>query len=1272
MAGSSVVGALHVTLGLDSAQFEKGLKNAQDKLAGFDVGRGLESGLKQIEDRLGDTASEIGGFGTVLSSLGGAGLAAAAALGGVALALDKTKEAIAEAAEFGKLAKTVGTSTDFIQKFNFAARQSDVEVGAADAALKGLNESLGAVQGNLPRAKQLAAVFQLLGFSPDQLRQFQSVEDFFPVLAQRISETGNAAEQAAIAKKLGIEELLPLLKDGSEGFNSLAKAASDLGVVMSASTIAQAKEAKEKLTELDQVMKAQKDITFAQYADTLVSLATAWHKVEEAGFHAITALTHTQPLSVKIQEAQYNVDHADAYAAQIGLGAASPDLKAHLKKQLNDLELQDLNDYLKATPAKEGPAKPLPSIPNKSGHSTTVADDTALAAAQKAELAAQIALTGDIDQLANLRAQEIDTETQNANRKIQDEVKEKKISQSTADRVVVQNDLAENAKLELNQRQRIADLAQRAAQNEAQFVGYGQRIASAEAQMAGTAEERARLEEASLAARQRSEFNTTKAALDAEVVAKKKSQAEADSLLVTLAEAQTAERELKRRQDADAIAKEALDRQKADLQDQSDILASSEGLAKSTTARADIEIGRLKLAQQQEILDQQAIIDSKTASDAQKAEAEKRLKDLAVIHTNQLQIALAETSVYKRMSEAADAASGLKSAIASHDWAGIFDQMQRAVQTVEAAFQNQGLSGGLASLGAIAATTLGGKTGSALGTGITASVIAGGVASALTGAGFLAGGGLFGGSALGSALLGAAAFTGPLAPVIGLVAGLATLFTNTKPSNFTASAAFNGTSGVSLGGDKPNSSTTSLAQQAANSLLQAEQTLKAAGVTLTTTVAGLEIGQRDPSKITLSNGQVLNSGVGDASAAVDTALKAVLRGAQFTDQAEQKLVNSMLDAGKGFDDVVSALNNYQAAQAALTNVTNQIQQLTDPQAYDLGQVKANIDTQKKAAQAAADAGYITADQLSQVNAQLDRLSQLQIDQVMAKYGDAVAQAAAQQLAAEKATAAAAQQAADQQVQDAQAALSAARQAEAATLQTSINQFTQVASSLTQFASTLLPNALANISSYLNLSAQFDLTAAQARLGDLTAASSLATVGQQFLTVSKTQAKTLADFQFDQAKVRAGALAAADTATRQASIAQQQLDQLNATVDQLLGVNNKLLSVVAAIDALTAAEAGAAVAYQNALAAAQATDAQAAATVATVQVTSPDLSAASDTSAIAASASTLTAAAPDTSSAVAAQVAQLLPALQAVVMNTRVFADYADQWNAVGIPTVAAP
>jgi hypothetical protein len=255
---------------------EKGAKKsaqaAEDAFAKPNIGKSLQKFFDSTRFTvLEEGATRARLFGSALEPLGAFGLAAAAGVAAFGFAMERTEKAVEFAAGVAKLGKETGTTTDFIQEFNFAARQSEVDVGQADVALKKLNQSLGLVQSGLAR-KQLANAFKAIGFTPEQLRQYHDVGDFFPVLVDRISKIGDAAEQAAIAKRLGIEELLPLLQNGATNFNVLAKAARDLGVVMDEATIKKAEEAKVKLNELDQVMKAKANITFAQFAGTLVKL----------------------------------------------------------------------------------------------------------------------------------------------------------------------------------------------------------------------------------------------------------------------------------------------------------------------------------------------------------------------------------------------------------------------------------------------------------------------------------------------------------------------------------------------------------------------------------------------------------------------------------------------------------------------------------------------------------------------------------------------------------------------------------------------------------------------------------------------------------------------------------------------------------------------------------------------------------------------------------------------------------------------------------------
>jgi hypothetical protein len=133
------------------------------------------------------------------------------------------------------------------------------------------------------------------------LEQYHDIGDFLPVLADRIAKVGDAAEQAAILKKMGGEELLPLLKDGAAGFDALAKKAQDLGIVMDHATIEKAEEAKKKLTELDDVMKAKANITFAEFADTLIKVKQAFLDAETAGLRFLAMITGTESIQGQAQ-----------------------------------------------------------------------------------------------------------------------------------------------------------------------------------------------------------------------------------------------------------------------------------------------------------------------------------------------------------------------------------------------------------------------------------------------------------------------------------------------------------------------------------------------------------------------------------------------------------------------------------------------------------------------------------------------------------------------------------------------------------------------------------------------------------------------------------------------------------------------------------------------------------------------------------------------------------------------------------------------------------
>ena len=488
----------------------------------------------------------------------------------------------------------------------------------------------------------------------------------------------------------------------------------------------------------------------------------------------------------------------------------------------------------------------------------------------------------------------------------------------------------------------------------------------------------------------------------------------------------------------------------------------------------------------------------------------------------------------------------------------------------------EGVFGNLEKLKTVLGNVLGGSLGKVLGAaGVGASIgqsMGLGTGNTLADLGLAAGGGALGtmaGSALGTwaaAAAGQAALTGastmlattlgwlapalgPIGAIVGLAAGA--LFKK-KPSNNGALATLDGNT-FSLSGNKRTDETSQMATSAANAILQGQSILQAAGIKLAATVKTIDIGTRDATDIVLSDGRALTSAVGDAAAAAETALKAVLEGATYASEAQQKLVESMLAAGKGFDDIAAALDKYAQAQGLADQIALQIQQLTDPQAYDLAVLQKAQKEQRDSLKALADQGFLTADQFASISAQLTTLEGLQIAKVMGAANDNAAA-----------------------IQSASQALSEARDREAAALQETIDRLRGFAESLRQYGASLglaAAGAASPAALYTRTRAAFMRTAAAAATGDETAMAALQGSGEAYLSASKAYQSTSLGYLRDLAYVRQAVSATAQTATEQADAAQRQLDLMNKQVDALLKVDASVLSVRDAIAALSAAMGG---------------------------------------------------------------------------------------------------
>lgn len=214
-------------------------------------------------------ASEAGPIGELLTTFGPAGIAAAAGIGAFALGMAKARESMDFADDLVAAAAKIGITVESLQELQFAAGDADVEVGDLRGGMEQLNGVVGAVKTGLGDAKFKAA-FSALGVNDQQLKSMDTASDALVLLADRFAALESQAEQVKLAKQLGIEALLPLLRQGSDKIRELSEDSRELGLVMSDDVANGLADASRELEIAEQRIDVGLKIAFAGLSDEVV------------------------------------------------------------------------------------------------------------------------------------------------------------------------------------------------------------------------------------------------------------------------------------------------------------------------------------------------------------------------------------------------------------------------------------------------------------------------------------------------------------------------------------------------------------------------------------------------------------------------------------------------------------------------------------------------------------------------------------------------------------------------------------------------------------------------------------------------------------------------------------------------------------------------------------------------------------------------------------------------------------------------------------------
>jgi hypothetical protein len=261
------LGSLLIELGLDSAKFRSGTRQAQREMSQFQ--RGISSAANVAKGAL-------------------VGMVSAISVDMFATAI---KSGLDYASSLAEVAAQVGVTTKTLQEYRYAATQVGLTQDEMDASLTKLTRSIGQAANG---GKLQAGAFERLGVSiRDANGNIKEAGVIIPEIADGLKALGSDAERAATLTEIfgrAGQKLAPLLSGGSSEINNLREAAHRLGVVLSDQQIQQADETADKLAAVKTVLQARLAGAVADNAGSIIELANALSELADKAFRAWAAL----------------------------------------------------------------------------------------------------------------------------------------------------------------------------------------------------------------------------------------------------------------------------------------------------------------------------------------------------------------------------------------------------------------------------------------------------------------------------------------------------------------------------------------------------------------------------------------------------------------------------------------------------------------------------------------------------------------------------------------------------------------------------------------------------------------------------------------------------------------------------------------------------------------------------------------------------------------------------------------------------------------------
>lgn len=272
----SIIGALRISLGLETAAFERGSKRA-----------GAE--VDALGSRMEKAGFAVGRLGKAIIA-GGAAIAGSAIIGQLK---DMATRGLELAGSLGEQAQKLGVSVSALQRYRFVADQVGIEQETMDKGLAKITLTLGDLANG---AKAPEAALKRLGFGAAEIARISkmSAEEAIPLLSEKFVQLGSESEKLSVlgqflGKKFG-PELKNLFDQGRVGIDAMTASYKALGVEITPEQAKAADDALDAMSKQRAALAAEEAKFSAEHALEIQKMSQSWQEFKLEFFKVTVAV----------------------------------------------------------------------------------------------------------------------------------------------------------------------------------------------------------------------------------------------------------------------------------------------------------------------------------------------------------------------------------------------------------------------------------------------------------------------------------------------------------------------------------------------------------------------------------------------------------------------------------------------------------------------------------------------------------------------------------------------------------------------------------------------------------------------------------------------------------------------------------------------------------------------------------------------------------------------------------------------------------------------